>query len=149
MDQPVPSQPPAATSRRDLEARIERIDALIAGARRLIGEGQALDLAVLGFATVDLRDAVRTAPVDATEGLAPRVVALQAAIDGLAADLTAASGAAARGVNAATRRSAFRAYDGNHAASPIETDRGRRIDPVDAPQAPGSRLKADPAGDSA
>ncbi len=113
MDQPVPSQSSAAPSRRDLEVRIERIAVLIAGARRLVGEGQAVDLAVLGFATVDLRDAVLSAPADATAGLAPRVVALQAAVDALGEDLAAAAGPVARGVSAAARRSAFRAYDGN------------------------------------
>ncbi|MBL8658269.1 MAG: hypothetical protein JNM75_00780 [Rhodospirillales bacterium] len=112
MDQPVPSQSSAAPSLRDLEVRIERIAVLIAGARRLIEEGQAVDLTVLGFATVDLRDAVLRASAEATLGLAPRVIALQAAMDALGEDLAAASGPVVREIAAAARRSAFRAYDG-------------------------------------
>lgn len=114
MSSHVPSHTHAPPSRPDLETRIERLAVLIAGARRLIAEGQALDLAVLGFATADLRDAVCRAPTEATAGLAPRVVALQAALDGLAEDLAVASGTAARGVSASARRSAFRAYPGGN-----------------------------------
>lgn len=108
---PVLSHPTAAPSRHELEARIDRIAALIDGARRLIDERQALDLTVLGFAAVDLRDAVRAAPSEASAGLAPRVVALKTALNALAEDLAKASAAAARGVKATARRSAFRALD--------------------------------------
>lgn len=135
---PVSSPASAAPSRPDLEARIDRLDVLIGGARRLIAEGQALDLAVLGFATVDLRDAVRSAPAEATAGLAPRVVALQAALDALAEDLAAAAGAAARGVSAVARRSAFRAYDSGRARTP---------DNVPEPE-PEPDFASDPAGGS-
>lgn len=100
----------AAPSRRDIEARIERVAALIGGARRLIREGQALDLAVLEYATRDLRDVVRVVPADATEGLAAYVGRLRAELDALAEDLLAAGGDA-RGAIAERRRSAFKAYD--------------------------------------
>jgi hypothetical protein len=92
----------------EIEARIERIAALIAGARRLIGESRPLDLSVLAFAVADLRDAVRAAPAAATEGLAPRVVALQTALDALGEDLDKAKPAP----SPETRRAAIRAYDG-------------------------------------
>lgn len=131
MDLPVPSQSSAAPSLRDLEMRIERIAVLIAGARRLIEEGQALDLTVLGFATADLRNAVLRASAEATRGLAPRVIALQAALDALGEDLAAASGPVVREIAAAARRSAFRAYDGrgggkrpDRRASTMDRDRG-------------------------
>jgi hypothetical protein len=101
---------PAAPLRRDIEARIERVAALIGGARRLIREGQALDLAVLEYATRDLRDVVRVVPADATEGLAAYVGRLRAELDALAEDLLAAGGDA-RGAIAERRRSAFKAYD--------------------------------------
>lgn len=99
----------SSSPRREIEARIERIAALIAGARRLIGEQRDLDLSVLAFAIADLRDAVRAAPPAATAGLAPPVTALQAALDALGRDLEKA----ARGPGLpALRRAAIRAYDG-------------------------------------
>jgi hypothetical protein len=97
-----------STDRRQIEARIERIGALIAGARRLIGEGRPLDLSVLAFAVADLRDGVRAAAAAATAGLAPGVVALQAELDALARELEAVKPAD----SPETRRAALNAYDG-------------------------------------
>lgn len=93
--------------RRQIEARIERIAALVAGASRLIGEDRPLDLSVLAFAIADLRDAVRGASAVATAGLAPRIVALQAAVDALGQELEAA-----RPVEAPNMRAAVVAYGG-------------------------------------
>jgi hypothetical protein len=93
--------------RGEIEARIERIGALIAGARRLIGESRDLDLSVLAVA--DLRDAVRAASPDATAGLAPRVTALRAALDALGDELEKAKPMACPEI----RRAAIRAYDGS------------------------------------
>jgi hypothetical protein len=95
--------------RGEIEARIERIGALIAGARRLIAESRDLDLSVLAFAVADLRDAVRAASPDATAGLAPRVTALRAALDALGDELEKAKPMACPEI----RRAAIRAYDGS------------------------------------
>lgn len=96
------------SSRADIEARIERIGALIAGARRLIGESRPLDLSVLAFAIADLRDAVRASTPVATAGLAPKVIALQSALAALGEHLEKARPE----VSAEARRAAMRAYDG-------------------------------------
>ncbi len=91
-----------------IEARIERIAALIAAARRLIGEGRPLDLGVLALAIADLRDGVRKAPAAEAEGLAPRIIALQADLDALGGELEEAKPAD----SPEARRAAIRAYDG-------------------------------------
>jgi hypothetical protein len=100
------------SSRSEIEARIERIAALIAAARRLIGESRTLDLGILGLAIADLRDAVRAAPAAAAAGLAPRMVALQADLDALESELVAARPAGGPEL----RRAAIRAYDGGRSA---------------------------------
>ena len=96
------------STRSRIEARIERIRALVAGARRLIGDGHPLDLSVLAFAVADLRDAVRSAPRAETDGLAPGIIALQAELDALGSALETAKPAD----SPETRRAAIRAYDG-------------------------------------
>lgn len=96
------------SSRSEIEARIERIAALIVAARRLVGESRPLDLGVLGLAIADLRDAVRAATAAAAAGLAPRIVALHADLDALERELEAAMPAGGPEV----RRAAIRAYDG-------------------------------------
>lgn len=98
-----------APTRGDLEVRLERIAALIAGALRLVAENQAVDLAVLEFVIADFRDAVFAAPAEVLDGLAPRVASLQARLDELAAAL-AKGHAGERDAIALRRRAAFKAY---------------------------------------
>lgn len=98
----------SAPLKAEIEARIERIAALIAGARRLIAEDRSLDLSVLAFAIADLRDAVRIAAAAETDGLAPKVIDLQTALDALGVELEKTKPAP----SPETRRAAMRAYDG-------------------------------------
>ncbi len=100
---------PPASTRGDIEIRLERIAALIAGALRLVAENQPIDLAVLEFVIVDFRDAVFAAPAEILDGLAPRVAELQASLDGLAEALARQHGDV-RDAIAVKRRAAFRAY---------------------------------------
>lgn len=98
-----------APTRRDLEIRLDRIAALIAGALRLVAENQPVDLKVLEFVIVDFRNAVFAAPAEILDGLAPRVADLQARLDDLAEAL-ARSHAGLRDAIALRRRAAFKAY---------------------------------------
>lgn len=100
---------PPAPTRNDIEIRLERIAALIAGALRLVAENQPIDLAVLEFVIVDFRDAVFAAPAEILDGLAPRVAELKASLDELAAAL-ARRNAGMRDAIAIKRRAAFKAY---------------------------------------
>lgn len=98
----------------ETEQVIQQLDAaaaIVAGARQVLADGRAVDLAGLDQRIAGLCEAARMLPEPAAGGLKPRLVALLDDVDRLAADVEAQRALLTKALGSlAARRHAVAAY---------------------------------------